>query len=101
MDGYIGGEDFPIIRSRFFISVGNMFLLMGTDCITAQTIPELIIYYLISFIVSLLVGILASGEAYLYYCGKSCNKKKTCESIRLMMKITAIPITQKMDISNR
>ena len=41
--------------------------------ITARNIPELIIYYMISFLVSLLTGILASGEAYLYLkliCGQ-------------------------------
>lgn len=75
-----------ISKDQLFGHYGTMvgaLLLMGLAAllityipsmlITAQTIPELIIYYLISFIVSLLVGILASGEAYLYLkliCGQ-------------------------------
>lgn len=41
--------------------------------ITVKSVPELIIYYLISFIISLFIGIFASGEAFLYLkltCGQ-------------------------------
>lgn len=54
------------IITLFIVYIPSMF-------ITARNIPELIIYYLISFIVSLFTGLLTSGEAFLYLkliCGQ-------------------------------
>ena len=46
--------------------------------VSANSIPELIIYYLISFIISLFTGIFSSGEAFLYLkltCGQPVSVK--------------------------
>ncbi len=46
--------------------------------VSANSIPELIIYYLISFIISLFTGIFSSGEAFLYLkltCGQQVSVK--------------------------
>ena len=56
--------------------IGIMTLLLESIpswFIRARNIPELIIYYMISFIISLFIGIFASGEAFLYLkliCGQ-------------------------------
>ncbi len=62
------------IGAVLLVAITTLFVTyLPSMLISARNIPELIIYYMISFIVSLLTGILASGEAYLYLkliCGQ-------------------------------
>ncbi len=65
--GAVTGAVFLVASVTLFVTY------LPSMLITARNIPELIIYYMISFLVSLLTGILASGEAYLYLkliCGQ-------------------------------
>lgn len=54
--------------------------------VSANSIPELIIYYLISFIISLFIGIFSSGEAFLYLkltCGQNVSVKDVFTGFRV------------------
>lgn len=54
--------------------------------VSANSIPELIIYCLISFIVSLFTGIFSSGEAFLYLkltCGQKVSIKDVFSGFRV------------------